>query len=39
MHLQAKIDAELKRRLENVFEAKSRRAYSQAIALPLQLMR
>lgn len=32
---QAKIDAELKRRLENVFEAKSKRAYNQAIALPM----
>ena len=32
---QAKIDSELKRRLESVFEAKSKRAYIQAIALPM----
>ncbi|MCP5230244.1 anti-phage-associated DUF499 domain-containing protein [Accumulibacter sp.] len=32
---QPKIDAELKRRLENAFEVKARRAYGQVIALPL----
>lgn len=32
---QAKIDTELKRRLENIFDPKSKRAYGQAIALPM----